>query len=221
MFARPETVALLQAQIPGLEAGLADELADELGDLPLAAAQAAAYLDETRMPPADYLRLFRSRRREMLAKGGVIGYQGRIDTAWTLSMERLQAGAGGDAGGAAGLGGSRARVPAGLGGSRFGVGHPLQVIYGPPSADLPARPAELTGSPQRRCASLMQGHFRADKGMRGDRLDGVAGGNTPRSPDSPVWSGQLDVRTGPVRRGPVPARTGGEPPKARREEGAL
>jgi len=90
VFARPETVALLQGQLSGLGDEVADQLADELGDLPLAAAQAAAYLDETRMPPAEYLRLFRSRRREMLAKGQVIGYEGRIDTAWTLSMERLR-----------------------------------------------------------------------------------------------------------------------------------
>jgi tetratricopeptide (TPR) repeat protein len=90
VFARPETVALLQGQLSGVGDEVADQLADELGDLPLAAAQAAAYLDETGMPPADYLRLFRSRRQEMLAKGRVIGYQGRIDTTWTLSMERLR-----------------------------------------------------------------------------------------------------------------------------------
>ena len=52
MLTRPETVALLQRRIPELDARLADELAAELGDLPLAAAQAAAYLEQTGLPPA-------------------------------------------------------------------------------------------------------------------------------------------------------------------------
>jgi len=44
VLARPETVALLQRRIPELDGRLADQLAAELGDLPLAAEQAAAYL---------------------------------------------------------------------------------------------------------------------------------------------------------------------------------
>jgi DNA-binding SARP family transcriptional activator len=88
---RPETVALLQARIPALDATLALELAAELGDLPLAAAQAAGYLEQTGLPGADYLRHFRSRRADLLARGDVVGYAGRIDTTWALSVERLQA----------------------------------------------------------------------------------------------------------------------------------
>jgi hypothetical protein len=45
VLARAETVALLRARIPTMSAELADELAAELGDLPLAAAQAAGYLE--------------------------------------------------------------------------------------------------------------------------------------------------------------------------------
>jgi DNA-binding SARP family transcriptional activator len=86
---RLETVALLQRRIPELDARLADELAAELGDLPLAAAQAAAYLEQTGLPPADYAHRFRTRRASMLAKGDVLGYQGRVDTTWTISLERL------------------------------------------------------------------------------------------------------------------------------------
>ena len=62
MLARTETVALLQARIPAMGEELADKLAAELGDLPLAAAQAAAYLEQTDLPAADYLRQFRARR---------------------------------------------------------------------------------------------------------------------------------------------------------------
>ncbi|MGY1735791.1 FxSxx-COOH system tetratricopeptide repeat protein [Geodermatophilus sp. SYSU D00684] len=91
VLTRPETVALLRARMPGLGAGTADALAAELGDLPLAAAQAAAYLEQTDLPPEDYLRRFRTRRATLLTRGDVLGYHGRIDTTWALSLERLRA----------------------------------------------------------------------------------------------------------------------------------
>jgi hypothetical protein len=91
VLARAETVALLRARIPALGDKLADELAAELGDLPLAAAQAAGYLEQTDLPAADYLRRFRARRATLLARGDVVGYAGRIDTTWALSLERLRA----------------------------------------------------------------------------------------------------------------------------------
>ncbi|SDZ20852.1 Tetratricopeptide repeat-containing protein, partial [Geodermatophilus africanus] len=90
VLARAETIALLRARIPGMSEELADKLAAELGDLPLAAAQAAGYLEQTALPPADYLRRFRARRAGLLARGDVVGYHGRLDTAWALSLERLR-----------------------------------------------------------------------------------------------------------------------------------
>src|SRR4051812_28614802 len=90
VLARPETIALLRARIPAMSEDLADELGAELGDLPLAAAQAAGYLEQTGLPPADYLRRFRERRATLLARGEVFGYAGRIDTTWALSLERLR-----------------------------------------------------------------------------------------------------------------------------------
>ncbi|RFU18916.1 SARP family transcriptional regulator [Geodermatophilus marinus] len=91
VLTRAETIALLQARLPGLDVELADKLAAELGDLPLAVAQAAAFLDQTGLPPADYLRRFRTRRATLLGKGDVVGYAGRLDTTWALSLERLGA----------------------------------------------------------------------------------------------------------------------------------
>src|ERR671939_700327 len=87
---RAETIALLRARIPSLGEELADKLAAELGDLPLAAAQAAGYLEQTDLPATDYLRRFRSRRAGLLARGEVVGYRGRLDTTWALSLERLR-----------------------------------------------------------------------------------------------------------------------------------
>ena len=91
VLTRDETIALLRARIPTLDEDLAGELAAELGDLPLAAAQAAAYLEQTDLPPEEYLRRFRSRRETLLARGDVLGYRGRIDTTWALSIDRLRA----------------------------------------------------------------------------------------------------------------------------------
>ena len=90
MLTRAETIALLRARIPVLDEGLADKLAAELGDLPLAAAQAGGYLEQTALPPADYLRRFRAHRATLLARGDVVGYAGRLDTTWALSLERLR-----------------------------------------------------------------------------------------------------------------------------------
>ncbi|NHC12929.1 tetratricopeptide repeat protein [Motilibacter sp. E257] len=87
---RAETIALLRARIPALSQSQGDDLAAELGDLPLAAAQAAAYLEQTDLPPGDYLRRYRTRRATLLARGEVPGYAGRVDTAWALSVERLR-----------------------------------------------------------------------------------------------------------------------------------
>ena len=89
VLTRVETVALLQARIPQMDSNLTDDLAAELGDLPLAAAQAAAYLEQTGLAPAAYLRRFRTRRAGLLGHGDVVGYQRRVDTAWDLSLERL------------------------------------------------------------------------------------------------------------------------------------
>ena len=88
---RKDTVALLRARIPEMTPDVAEKLAAELGDLPLAAAQAAAYLEQTDLPAPDYLRRFRTRRAALLSHGDVLGYQGRVDTTWALSLERLRA----------------------------------------------------------------------------------------------------------------------------------
>jgi hypothetical protein len=90
VLTRAETIALLRARIQTLDEELADKLAAELGDLPLAAAQAAGYLEQTDLPAADYLRRFRAHRADLLARGEVVGYHGRVDTAWALSLQRLR-----------------------------------------------------------------------------------------------------------------------------------
>ncbi|WP_239333033.1 FxSxx-COOH system tetratricopeptide repeat protein, partial [Frankia sp. CiP3] len=88
---RDEAVALLGRRIPGIGPTIADQLADDLGDLPLALEQVAAYLDTTGLAPADYLAKFRSRRAQMLTRGVDLVYGRTIDTVWSLALDRLRA----------------------------------------------------------------------------------------------------------------------------------
>jgi hypothetical protein len=70
--------------------GSAVELAGQLGGLPLALEQAAAYLQATGTGLADYLLLFRRRRGELLTRGEPTGYSGTVATAWRLAFDLLE-----------------------------------------------------------------------------------------------------------------------------------
>ncbi|WP_308128297.1 FxSxx-COOH system tetratricopeptide repeat protein, partial [Frankia sp. CiP3] len=85
-----EAVQFLHSRISELDHRLAYEIATELGRLPLALEQAAAYLEQTRIPPEVYLRRFRARRGQMLTKGVDLAYGGTVDTAWSLALDRLR-----------------------------------------------------------------------------------------------------------------------------------
>jgi DNA-binding SARP family transcriptional activator len=87
---RADTIDLFRSRLPGIDDLVADDLAAELGDLPLAVAQAVAHIEQSGMDPADYLRRFSTRRSAFLARGEVLGYQGRVDTAWDISLHRLR-----------------------------------------------------------------------------------------------------------------------------------
>ena len=68
----------------------ARDLADELGGLPLALEQAAAYIQATGGTLSRYLALFRQRRAELLARGEPTGYTKTVASTWTLALDRLQ-----------------------------------------------------------------------------------------------------------------------------------
>ena len=68
----------------------AQELAKELGGLPLALEQAAAYVQATGGSLASYLETFRQRRADMLARGEPTGYGKTVATTWALAFGRLQ-----------------------------------------------------------------------------------------------------------------------------------
>ena len=65
-------------------------LAAELGGLPLALEQAAAYTLATGQDLATYLTLYQQRQADMLARGQVAGYDKRVTTTWALAFTQLQ-----------------------------------------------------------------------------------------------------------------------------------
>jgi hypothetical protein len=87
---RGEAVALVARRVPDIDPEVADTVAAELGDLPLAIEQAAAYLETTAVPAADYLARFRARRPEMLGRGRDLAHGGNLDTVWSLALDRLR-----------------------------------------------------------------------------------------------------------------------------------
>jgi hypothetical protein len=84
-----EAIQLMRGRMPGLPEQVAGEIAQELGRLPLALEQAAAYLDKTGMPTRDYLRLLRTRSQEVYRKGRVGTRPDTVATLWDLSFERV------------------------------------------------------------------------------------------------------------------------------------
>jgi tetratricopeptide (TPR) repeat protein len=93
-LARAESVALLSSRVPGLadDADLADRIAELLGDLALAVEQAAAFCEETRIPPAEFADLLANRLEDVVELGDVAERTGvTVATLWELSVARLAA----------------------------------------------------------------------------------------------------------------------------------
>ena len=65
-------------------------LAVELGGLPLALEQAAAYVQATGISLVRYLALFRQCRPDLLARGQPTGYNKTVATTWALALTQLQ-----------------------------------------------------------------------------------------------------------------------------------
>jgi Domain of unknown function (DUF4062)/Tetratricopeptide repeat len=68
----------------------AQELAVELGGLPLALEQAAAYIQASGGSLVGYLASFRQRRADLLARGEPTGYGKTVATTWSLAFEQLE-----------------------------------------------------------------------------------------------------------------------------------
>jgi hypothetical protein len=85
----PDAVQMLHARVPALGQEIGEQIAKELGQLPLALEQAAAYLDRSQIPGAEYLALLRERAPEVHARGQVAGRPDTIATLWDISVGHI------------------------------------------------------------------------------------------------------------------------------------
>jgi tetratricopeptide (TPR) repeat protein len=91
VLARDESVAILRGRVTELGASDADRLAAQLGDLPLALAQAAGFMAETGMPAAQYLSLLQSQAGRLLDQAAPgSSYPQSLAAATRLAADRLE-----------------------------------------------------------------------------------------------------------------------------------
>ncbi|OXM67907.1 FxSxx-COOH system tetratricopeptide repeat protein [Amycolatopsis vastitatis] len=89
-FSRAESIDLLRRPDATLTAADADALAEKLGDLPIALAQAAAWRAETGMPVAEYTRLLDEKMAELAAMSPrPTDYEISVTAAWNVSFDGL------------------------------------------------------------------------------------------------------------------------------------
>ena len=90
VLARSESVAIFQGRTTGLSDGDADELAAQLGDLPLAIAQAAGFIAETSTTAAQFLQLLQTQAGQLLdLPDPESAYPQSLAAATRLIAERL------------------------------------------------------------------------------------------------------------------------------------
>ncbi|MFD4142745.1 FxSxx-COOH system tetratricopeptide repeat protein [Streptomyces sp. NPDC058572] len=91
VFTREESVELLRGANPALSLEDAAAVAHELGDLPLAVGQAAAWLQASAMPVDHYLLLLRTHITELLARTRPDDQPNSVAAAgWLLSMAEMR-----------------------------------------------------------------------------------------------------------------------------------
>ena len=89
VFDRDESIALLRRRAPQLTNSAAGRVAQALGDLPLALAQAASYLADTATDVPDYLALLAERSTELLAHGAPATYPVSLAASADIALNRL------------------------------------------------------------------------------------------------------------------------------------
>ncbi len=91
---REEAIEFLLERTAQSDRAAANDLAEELGDLPLALEQAAAYIETAGKPIGDYLRLFRAKQQEMIQLGRLgqpaSGYEATIGATWEISFQSVR-----------------------------------------------------------------------------------------------------------------------------------
>jgi hypothetical protein len=91
VFDRDESIELLRRRAPQLTNGEAGQIAVALGDLPLALAQAGAYLADTATGVEEYLALLAKRTAELLAQGASATHPVSLAASVQIALDRLTA----------------------------------------------------------------------------------------------------------------------------------
>ncbi len=91
VFERHESVAFLKQRTGQSNDKAADDLAEALGDLPLALAQAADYIGASGATMAEYLDLFETRRAELWEEEEApVDYPKPVGATWSLAMDQVK-----------------------------------------------------------------------------------------------------------------------------------
>jgi hypothetical protein len=91
VFNRGESIALLRRRVPRLTESEAGQVAEALGDLPLALAQAGAHLADTATGVVDYLTMLAERTTALLAQGASAIYPVSVAASVQIALDRLAA----------------------------------------------------------------------------------------------------------------------------------
>src|SRR5262249_23396475 len=90
VFDRKESVEFLCKRTGQVDRVSAEELAEVLGDLPLALEQASAYIDAVGLTFAEYLELFQFQRNALWhEEHPPLDYPATVASTWSLSMQRI------------------------------------------------------------------------------------------------------------------------------------
>jgi hypothetical protein len=90
VFSRQESSTLLRRLAPTLSRNSAAQLAQALGDLPLALAQAGGIVADTGMPPDEYLEVLRTQALEVMSLGRPLFYSLSLAASVRASVDRLR-----------------------------------------------------------------------------------------------------------------------------------
>ena len=90
VFSRQESVEHLQRMVDELSAEEADQVAEELGDLPLAIEQAGAWLKATGMAAADYVALLEDQLALSVDPNQTLDLPRLVFATWRVSFDRLR-----------------------------------------------------------------------------------------------------------------------------------
>ena len=90
VFTRKESLEFLRRRVSGIDLAAADELAEVLGDLPIALEQAASLQVEAGMSAGEYLNLLEEAGSRLFGENKPADYPVPVAAAWSLSMAQVR-----------------------------------------------------------------------------------------------------------------------------------